>query len=826
MKKMLSFPMFAFFVVSVGLASEFRFIAVPGTIPNGGSGVCDTATFVKVVDIGKPVEKAVWTVSGLGVFRTWLNGDEVGSDDFLKPGFTHVRKRRHSFSYDVSGLLKNGRNVLSAEVSTGWWRDGIVGGRRGVKSGFGGKFEITYKDGTKDIVQTDESWRAAYTNPVVHAEIYWGEKFDARVEPAWRVSDATGWSAAKVSDDFKGEVTPVEGRTIKVRRDLALSPVSVYAWRGAEGATPKAFGKAKVVRRWKPGECCALDKGETLVVDFGQNAAGVPEFVAQAAEGTVLNARPAEMLNDACGEKSRGNDGPAGSAYFANYRVARSTMTYVFAGKGEETYRPSFTFFGGRYFSFTASAKVAFVSIRFLPVMSIAPEDETGRLETGRADLNRLISNCVWGMRSNYLSVPTDCPQRNERWGWTGDAQVFVGAAVSAANVYGFLSKWMTDMRDSQAGPGSKYPGMFPKIAPGDFGGRLIGWADAGVVVPYTLWQQFGNDAVVKVNWDAMMRYMGHLDKTDWTTPEGERQCADWLSPSMYEGHRRGWGARFSKNPFWDGETKADEQQYWDMLGACHHIRDLRMMRDMARAIGKEKEAEAFAKREARAVARYRDLFLDYRGRLAERYRSMQTPNLFPLMLKLFPSKAAEDAAKADLVASLERDGFRVGTGFLGTPILLDVLSDVVGDPALAYSVLLQHECPGWLYSVDQGATTIWERWNGYTKKDGFGPPEMNSFNHYASGAVLGWMYRTMAGIRPGKDGGYRRFTLAPKPDRRVEWVKAEYKSGQGLVKSSWRYVGEKCLWHFEVPQGTVATVSRNGTEKDFPAGKYDMEIP
>ena len=402
-----------------GTASELRFISVPGKVPNGSNGDCDTAAFVKVIEVGKPVERAVWTVSGLGVFRVWLNGGEVGADDFLKPGYTHVRKRRLSFSYDVSTLLKSGRNVLAAEVSTGWWRDGIVGGRRGAKSGFGGNLEIEYKDGSKDVVSTDESWKAAYVSPAVHAEIYWGERFDARVVSLWQTPDDPRWKPAQISGEFKGAVTPVKeyGQTIFLRKDLALKPREMYVWRGVDGASKTAHGKVRIVRRYSDGDEVVLGEGERLVVDFGQNAAGVPRIVASAAAGVALNGRSAEMLNDCNGLKSRGNDGPEGSAYFANYRSARSSVNYIFAGKGKETYRPSLTFFGGRYFSFTASGKVAISSIGFIPVMSIASENETGRLETGHEDLNRLISNCVWGMRSNYLSVPTDCPQRNERWG-------------------------------------------------------------------------------------------------------------------------------------------------------------------------------------------------------------------------------------------------------------------------------------------------------------------------------------------------------------------------------------------------------------------------
>ena len=816
----------------IGTMFLAAFIAVDGAVPLGTNGVSDTARFVKSFDVSKQVKDAKWTVSGLGVFRVYLNGREVGTEDFLKPGLTHILKRRHSFTYDVAAFLKPGRNVLAAEVSAGWWRDGVVrhpGVIPAKESAFGGTLSLKFADGSESKIPTDSTWLGAYGGNLTHAEIYWGETYDARVGDGWRTTGDVDWKSARSCTVFKGEVTPVEGRTIRLRRDLMLKPVSLYVWKGTEGETADAFGKVRIVRRSDERGVIQLDPGETLVVDFGQNAAGVPEFTASAAAGTELVGHPAEMLNDANGEKIRGNDGPAGSAYFANYRNCRTTSTYIFSGRGEESYLPRFTFFGGRYFSFTTNGKVSLSSIHFIPVMSIAPEDETGTIVTGCDDLNRLISNCVWGMRSNYLAVPTDCPQRDERLGWAGDTLAFVGAAVYAADVYGFLSKWMTDMRDSQLGDDDRFPGSFRRVAPiGPAGvkGYMIGWSDAGVVVPYTLWRQFGDTAVVKANWDAMSRFMSLLDRTDYVTPPDERQCADWLSPARYEGWRRGWGASHVSNPYWDGETSADERQYWDMLGACFHILDLRMMGEMAQAIGEGKSIMAFAEREKAAVKRYRNLFLDHSGRLARRYRDMQTPILFPLKLGLFPTDEAANSAKVDLIENLKRGEYRIGTGFLGTPILLDVLADVVGEPELAYSVLLQHGCPGWLYSVDQGATTIWERWDGYTKDRGFGPVAMNSFNHYAYGAVMGWMYRTMAGIRPGKKGGFETFELAPKPDIRIGSCVASYRTRYGTVRSSWRYVDGKLKWSFTVPPGTTAKVSPpdGSVSEIYGPGTYEIQ--
>ena len=820
------------------------FIGVDAKLPLGTNGVCDTAAFVKTVTNRSEVVKAEWMVTGLGVFRVWVNGTETGTEDFLKPGLTHVDKRRSTFTYDVTALMEraqSGVNVLAAEVSAGWWRDRVVEApylKPKKESGFYGLLKLTFADGSVTEISTDKTWRGAYYSPVTHAEIYWGEDFDARVETAWRKTGNVDWPAAKLNNEFSGELTPMEGRSIKVRRDLTLMPKSIYVWKDVEGASEDRFGKVKILRHGELSGKVDLLPGETLVVDFAQNASGIPEFTAMADKGTTLYARTAEMLNDSQGEKSRGNDGPAGSAYFANYRKARSIAQYTFSGGGKETYMPTFSFFGGRYVSFTATGKVSFSSIRYLPVMSIAKEDETGVLVTGHEGINRLVSNCVWGMRSNFLSVPTDCPQRNERLGWTGDTQAFSGAAVYAADVYGFFMKWMTDMRDTQMQEGERsvnartpnHPGSFRSVAPpgrAGVSGHRIGWSDAGVIVPYAVWKQFGDTRIVEANWSAMRSFMALLKRTKYITGKKETQTADWLSMEKYEAWRRGWGSKFADNPFWPGETDEDMRRYWDFLGACYRIMDLRMMCEMGKAIGENAAVETFAAEEKEAVAEFRREHLGADGLAPEFLRGMQTPALFLIRLGLLKSPSDLKKTAEELKASIKADGFRPRTGFLGTTILLDTIADDLDDPELAYSVLLQRGCPGWLYSVDQGATTIWERWNGYTKEKGFGPVAMNSFNHYAYGAVMGWMYRTMAGIRPSKDGGYSKFILSPRPDKRLGFCSAEYRTRHGVVKSSWRYNADGTLsYSFTVPEGTAAALRLPGMpEKHLAPGVHEMTV-
>ena len=797
-----------------------------------------TACFVKTIPNGKDVKEAYWTVAGLGAFEAYVNGEPVSRKgcktikgrlvhDYLKPGFTHNAKTKYSFSYDVTHLMKTGKadaNTFSAQVSAGWWRDKIVN-FFGKKSAFRAQLVLRYADGTEKRVGTDTTWLSATTGPVLRAAIFDGEDYDARVKTDWmkgKVCDK--FNPSEINAEFKGELFPMRGAPVRLREDIAIAPAEMYVWKGVEGAKDGEFGKVKKLRTYKDGDAIVVDKEETLIVDFGQNAAAIPCFVFSAAEGVSLKMRPAEMLNDGNGARKRGCDGPEGSAYFTNYRAARTTLNYTFAGTGEEKYRPTFTFFGYRYVSITTTGKVTIKKLRSIPVTSIPKWSETGCLETGVADVNKLISNVKWGQYSNYLSVPTDCPQRNERLGWTADTQVFTEAASYNANVYGFFLKWMRDVRDTQHGDGS-YTGVAPQAQYGSERGEQLGWADAGIIVPYTIWKQFGDTRIVEENWDSMKRYMALIDRTKFTSPVAMgHQWADWLS---YEKLESCGGGAYERNPNGKGRrVKEDAKTYWQYLGASYLLWDSRMMATMAEAIGKKDDAKAFREMADRNLAYMRGKFVAADGMLLPVFRDMQTPALFALKLGLLDKADAIAKTKAALLQNFKDHGDCLQTGFLGTSILMDTLTYDVGAPDMAYTLLLQHKNPSWLYSVDQGATTIWERWNSYTKKDGFGAAGMNSFNHYAYGAVLAWMYGSMAGIQEDVAcPGFKHIILAPVPDKRIGHVKACFNSPYGPVKSAWNYdAAGKWTWTFTIPANTTATVTVPGGEtKEYAAGTYTI---
>ena len=785
--------------------------------------------FLSTVKNEGKVVSAKWMTTALGVYELYLNGEKVGQE-YLKPGFTHYAKTKRSFTYDLTDAFIKGsgkENVLSAQVTPGWWGDKIItpGGHEGMigkKCAFRGVLEVVYSNGTRKLYGTDcDTWKAGIAGPVLHAGIFDGEEYDARILPGYATPEKL--STPEVNNEFPGEILPSEGAEVYLRRDLALSPVKAYDWNGTEGAKDGEYGKVKITREFTPGQAITVSPGETLVVDFGQNSAAIPSFIFKAKEGTVLTCQPSEILNDGNGAESRGMDGPEGSCHRRNLRVADDFVHVVYTfGPGDMfvSYEPSCTFFGYRYVSITATDEVTFQSIKSIPVTSISAELETGTLVTGNEMINKLISNTVWGQRSNYLSVPTDCPQRDERLGWTADTQVFTETGSFFANTDSFFHKWTRDMRDSQSDLGG-FPGVAPLAQYGDNMMRL-GWADAGVIVPWTIWKQFADTEIIKENWDAMEKFMAHVNETKYdhkalAAENGNYQWADWLS---YEPLESCGGGAFGKNG-----PLPDAIIYWNYLGASYWAIDAGMMADMASAIGKD--ASKYRTMEEAAKAFIKSSFLDGKGGFKTKIlNTMQTPALFALKNHLVDG-AAKDAMLSRLRENFVSHGNCLQTGFLGTSILMDVLTEN-GMSDIAYELLFQRKNPSWLYSIDNGATTIWERWNSYMIEYGMGPRGMNSFNHYAYGCVCAWLWKTAAGIESDVAApGFKHIIMKPVPDKRLGSIDAQYNSAAGLIKSSWKYEGDKWIWNFSIPEGATATVTLPGqTEtKEYTAGSYTVSI-
>ena len=800
---------------------------VSGEVADGSRAADGASWFLATVRNDKKVSRALWMTTGLGVYELYVNGKPVG-DEILKPGFTHPEKTRLSFTYDVTGLFdtaSGAENVLSAQVTPGWWADKIVtpaghDGMIGRKCAFRGVLALYYSDGSTRLYGTDtDNWKAGIAGPVTHAAIYDGEEYDARIAPGFETPEKLG--VPEINTEFHGDIFPSDGAEIYFRHDLALSPVKTYVWQGVAGEDENHFGRVVLKREYGAGEPIVVNPGENLVVDFGQNCSAVPVFVFNAAEGTELNCVTAELLNDGNGSKERGMDGPEGSVHRQNLRIPDTGMKlkYTFANSPEDVcYTPRYTFFGYRYVSINVTDKVVIKSIKSLPVTSISRDMEIGKIETGNELVNKLISNTIWGQRSNYLSVPTDCPQRNERLGWTADTQVFTETGSFFANTTSFFHKWMHDLIDSQ---GEK--GGFPGVAPlSQYGNEMtrLGWSDAGIIVPWSIWKQFGDTEIVEQSWKSMEKYMNHINETRYDhnaliEENGNYQWADWLSYEPLESC--GGGAFGPKGPL------PEAVEYWNYLSASYWLLDAGMMRDMAIGTGRDASRYKTMTRDAKTYIRER--FFDESGKFkTDILNTMQTPALFALKNNILDG-AAKEAMIGRLRENFAEHGNCLQTGFLGTSILMPTLSEN-GMSDIAWELLFQRKNPSWIYSIDNGATTIWERWNSYMIDKGMGPKGMNSFNHYAYGVVCEWIWETAAGIASDPaNPGFKHIIMKPVPDKRLGYLKAEYHSASGVIRSAWKYEGDNWIWEFSVPDGCTATVTLPGEtqSKEYEAGDYKI---
>ena len=741
--------------------------------------------FRKAINIKSGLVSAKLYTSGLGVYEAYINGDRIGrkyadgSVEYceLKPGFTEMADRKFYSTTDITWMLQEGENILSAMVCDSWWSDQAAA-KYGKEDAFLCKLILTYADGSSETVVTDTTWKTARESAVVFADLYTGETYDARVDLSWQKPgyDDSAWDNAVKNTEFKGEICAWMGSPIVVREDLNRDPVSVTIYKGATGATSTQYGKINLLKTYGD-ESFTLNAGETALIDFGQNFAGWEAFTVEGKRGTVITIERGEMLNDNNGLHSRGNDGPEGSVYNANYRSSASTTIYTLAGGGKESYHPSFTFYAFRYIEITVTDTVTFHKIDGQVVTSVT--QDTGFIETSDKDVNQLISNIRWGMYSNYLSIPTDCPQRDERQGWTADTQVFAEAGMFLAFSKSFMEKFTQDMRDAQNSAGA-YPGTAPtgNYGGADWGGT--GWADAGVIIPYHLYVHFGDVAVSEDNWKAMKKYVdSYLGATGGRGPRNV--WGDWLA---YE---------------------SNDSEIQDMLAVAFYAWDALMMAEMAEAIGKTSDVQKYLKLYRTEKEYFISKYVNANGTLK---RSEQSVCLYALFLELLPNEDSYDAVIKQLTDNIKRKGNRLQTGFLGTAIILPTLTKI-GRSDLAYTLLLQHDNPSWLYSVDQGATTIWERWNSYTIENGFGDVGMNSFNHYAYGAVAAWMFDSMAGINSSTDVdgvGFKKIILAPQPDSRLA-VKASYNSAYGVITAESTFEGKDWIYNCSLPANTTGEI-------------------
>jgi alpha-L-rhamnosidase len=710
-----------------------RFIS-PRTL--GGIGQ-PAPVLTRSINLRSPIASARLYATARGVYVATLNGARVG-DEVLAPGWTSYHHRLRYQTYDVTSLLREGENKLEVLLGNGWFRGHLTGGGRralyGDRLALVAQLEVTYADGSVDVIGTDERWSAAGSG-ILADDLYDGQRTDLRPR-------APGAGPVDVLEEDLGRLVAPDGPAVRVTDVLPAVTV------------------------WSP------EPGRTLV-DFGQNMVGwVRLTVRDTAAGQEVTVRHAEVLDH-------------GQLGVRPLRSAKATDSYLLASAAEAVLEPSLTFHGFRYAEITGVTGLRAEDLEAVVVGTALRR--TGWFSCSDPDLERFHENVVWGMRGNFLDVPTDCPQRDERLGWTGDIQVFAPTASFLFDTAGFLTSWLADLSADQHADGS-VPFVIPDVLPPG-AATAAGWGDAAVVVPWVLYQRYGDTQILQRQFASMR---GWVDKVASMTTEGVMaggfQFGDWLDP-----------AAPPDNPF---AAKADP----DVVATAYLARSAEIVSEAARVLERDADAEEYASLAARTRDAFAREYVTGSGRVLS-----DAPTAYALALEwaLLPSAAQREHAGNRLADLVRAGGFRIATGFLGTPLIADALVSS-GRPDLAYRLLLERGCPSWLYPVTMGATTIWERWDSMLPDGSINPGQMTSFNHYALGAVADWMHRTLAGLAPAAPG-YREIIVRPVPDPALTHASARHCTPYGWASVAWRRQDGQFTLNVEMPPGTRTTVHLPG---------------
>jgi len=768
------------------------------------------------------VRRATVYVTALGTYELHLNGQRVGQD-VLTPGWTEFRKRVHYQTYDVTPLLRQGANALGAILGDGWYASDLA--HLGRRNFYGGnprllaQLVIERADGTAQVVASDASWKAAY-GPIRHADLIMGCEYDARREmPGWDRPGFDDHNWAPVVTGAAEEGADVTARLAAAVRDGKLS---FKAENDALGGDP-AFGKVKLLRvTWRAGgreETRAVGEHATLELAgadlrivravYGPAPAGAPALQVQAAvadPARVINELPAVKVTEprpgcwtfdlgqnmvgwvrlkvrgAAGQRLTVRHGemvnPDGTIYTAALRSCPAADFFILKGGGEEVLEPYFTFHGFRYVEvrgLTEKPGLDAVTGRVVHT----PLRRTGRFACSYPPLNQLYSNIIWGQKGNHLEVPTDCPQRDERMGWTGDTQFFAAAGAYNFDVAAFFTRWLLSCEDDQFPDGS-----LPHVVPDLMGaGGAMGWGDAGVLCIYNIFRTYGDTRVVAERYGMLERYM------------------QWLAGRTRDGitHVGGFGDWLNAG----GGASAE------VIDTAYHATEARMMAEMAAAIGRAEDAQRYAARHAELKAAFQRAFLQPDGALKG---SSQTGYALAFAMDLLPAEMRDKVA-AKFVDEIRRFNWHLATGFIGTPRLLPALS-LAGRDDVAYRLLLTDTYPSWLFPVKNGATTMWERWNGWTPDKGFGDIGMNSFNHYAFGAVAEYLYGGVGGIRAASPG-YKTIIIRPALGEGLTWAAAAFDSLHGRIATRWQRDGARLTLQVVIPPNTTASIFVPATDAD-----------
>jgi alpha-L-rhamnosidase len=676
-------------------------------------------------DVGPSVKRSRLYITALGVYEAQLNGRTVG-DQVMAPGWTSYHHRLRYQTFDVTDLLHTGRNALGVMLGDGWFRGrmGFGGGRRniyGERTALLAQLEITYANGTIERIVTDETWHA-HAGPILSSEIYDGEIYDARLE-------LPGWAEPGFNEDGWTEVHSLDW-------DLAtlVAPCGPPV-RRIELVAPRAITRTP--------------SGRTLV-DFGQNLVGKIRLKVQGPAGQTVTIRHGEVLED-------------GELCTRTLRLAKATDRYTLHGNGIETWEPHFTFHGFRYAELGGwPGELRAEDIQ--AVVCHSDMERTGWFECSDELINRLHQNVVWSMRGNFFDVPTDCPQRDERLGWTGDLQVFSPAACFLYDAAGFLASWLQDLAAEQQDAG----GFVPVVVPNTIMGMPLvaaAWSDAAVIVPWVLYQRFGDKALLGAQFESMRTW---ADRVAGLAGEARLwdqgfQFGDWLDP-----------AAPSDRP---AEARTDPH----LVATAYFARSAMLVGRAAGVLGLNKEAAYYLSLASEIRQAFSREYITPTGRSLS---DTQTAYALALAFGLLADPGQRKHAAERLAALVRANGYHVGTGFVGTPLICDALCDS-GHTAAAYRLLLQRECPAWLYPVTMGATTIWERWDSLLPDGSVNPGEMTSFNHYALGAVADWLQRVVGGLAP-LEPGYRRMSFQPRPGGSLSHASVRHLTPYGMAGCAW----------------------------------------
>ena len=730
----------------------------------------------KNVNVGKEVKRARLYATARGAYWFYINGQRVG-DGYLNPGWTDFRHRIMYNTYDVTQMLRQGNNALGIELGHGWFCDdfGFAGAMWGDQYGYKpsalAMIKVEYTDGTNETFVTDNTWKVYNGGPLYVNNLYHGVIYDAQRE-------VDGWKEPGFNDAAWEKVAI-----------LPPPPASteIQGYVGLEIKNNITLTAKKMTRI-----------GNRFIYDMGQNFAGVPRLKnMKGRKGQTITIHFAEMLYpETVPENPRAPltrehyERNKGQMYMDNYRSAISTDYYTFKGAPEgETFEPPFAQHGYRYVSIDGlDSPLPLEDVEGIVLESVG--EQISRYETSNADINQLFNNIVWGQRGNFLAVPTDCPQRDERLGWTGDANVFCRTSTYNMMTGPFFNRWFYTLRDQKSDNGD-VGGYYPSLggtkegAPRSGFERGCGWSDVTITVPWEMYQQYGDLGFVERHYGAMKDYMKFL----------ESQAKDYIYPDAF---------------YW-GDWLAPMPTNISMLSTAYFGYDARLMREMAKALGKTDDAVYYDKLYRNISRAFCNYFFDSEGYTIEGNHEgtprmdTQTSYLLPLAFLELPEDLQQKAVK-HLLEAIERSNYHLQTGFLGTPLLCNVLSNF-GHNDIAYRLYTQTEYPSWLFPVKQGATTMWERWNSYTIKEGFGEVSMNSFNHYAYGAIEEWIMSHNLGIQRDENRpGYKHILMQPKIDDTFSFVKGGFRSVYGDISSAWEIKPSGTEIEFTIPANTTAT--------------------